>query len=190
MSLFPHLRRFSLIKAKISTNQLGCKAEHSDFENGFSHHYSMLFGPLVMTAAVIDTAVAYAATTVYEMDISKMDIVVLYSLSICVAISISSLYGYYGVYRESRRNLQDDKPNPLSKRKKRFDLNIIYERHLSILLGPLLVIAVTIDSIVVLYVTYLSNAVVVILYSLSIALVSSISLLLGYYRAKRKLAAY
>jgi len=166
------------------------KLDDSLLLTGGGRYYNMLFGPLAMTAAVIDTAVAYAATTVYKMDISKMDIVVLYNLSICVAISISSLYGYYGVYRESRRNLQDDKPNPLSKRKKRFDFNIIYERHLNILLGPLLVIAITIDSIVVLYATNLSNALAVILYSLSIALVSSISLLLGYYRAKRELAAY
>ena len=166
------------------------KLDDSLLLTGGGRYYNMLFGPLLMTVAVIETAVAYTAITVYRMDISKIDIVVLYSLSICIALSISSLYGYYGVYRESRRNLQDDRPNPLSKRKKCFDFDSIYERHLSILLGPLLVIAMTIDSLVVLYATYLSNAVVVILYSLSIALVSSISLLLGYYRAKRELAAY
>jgi hypothetical protein len=61
---------------------------------------------------------------------------------------------------------------------------------MSILYGPLLFIAITIDSLVVLYTTYLSNAVIVILYSLSIALVGLIGSLLGYYGAKRELRRY
>ena len=58
------------------------KLDDSLLLTGGGRYYNMLFGPLAMTAAVVDTAVAYAAMIVYKMDISKIDIVVLYSLSI------------------------------------------------------------------------------------------------------------
>ena len=171
-------------------HSLDTKQKRLDFERSFGRHYNMLFGPLIGLVVVIDTGVVCTKTVVYATDISVTEIVILYSLSTCVACSISLLFGYYGVYRESRKNLQDDKPNHLSKIKKRFDFESSYNHHMSILYGPLLFIAITIDSLVVLYTTYLSKAVIVILYSLSIALVGLISSLLGYYGAKRELRRY
>lgn len=51
-----------------------------------------------------------------------------------------------------------------------------------------MVISVTVDSLMVLlYSSNLSTADIVILYSLTIALVSVISLLFGYFRTKREL---
>ena len=74
----------------------------------------------------------------------------------------------------------------LNKRKKTFDFNSSYNRHMSILYGPLLAFAVTIDSLVVLlYSSNLSKTNIVILYSLTIVLATSISALLSYYGAKR-----
>jgi len=169
---------------------LDTKQKYLDFESSFGRYYNILFGPLIGIVFAIDTLVVVYATFMYVTDISKIELVMLYCLSTCVVHSISLLFGYCGAYRASRKSLQDNKPNPLSKRKKRFDFDSSYNRHTNILLGPLMVIAITIDSLVVLYATYLSNAIVIILYSLSIALASSISLLLGYYRAKRESRRY
>ena len=161
-------------------------------EENFSRYFTAIFGPLIGVIFIIDTlvihisAIGHLTPVVHAPDLSVADIVILYSLSTCVVFSISLLFGYYGAWRALRKSLQDDNSKHLNKRKKSFNFNSSYNRHMSILYGPLLAFAVTIDSLVVLlYSSNLSKTNIVILYSLTIVLATSISALLSYYGAKR-----
>ncbi|MGB2054538.1 MAG: hypothetical protein ACPHUG_04285, partial [Porticoccaceae bacterium] len=134
-------------------------------EKSFARYFTAIFGPLIGVIYALDTMVIHVSTfghltlVVHTPDLSAADIAILYSLSTCLVFSISLLFGYYGAWRELRKNLQDNNSNHLNKRKKCFNFYSSYNRHMSILYGPLLVFAVTADSLMVLlYSSNLSTA--------------------------------
>lgn len=160
------------------------------FENSFLRYSTAIFTPLIGIIFILDTMVIHISTVnhltpVLDIPIfSVSDIIILYSLSTCAVFTISLLFGYYGVWRYHHKQVQIKSPNYLSMRKT-FDF---YNHQTRLVYGTLMIISVTVDSLMVLlYSSNLSTADIVILYSLTIALVSVISLLFGYYRTKREL---
>ena len=162
-------------------------------KKGFYCYFNVAFECLIMLVFVLDSFVTLISTigdltpvVVHPPDFLVTDIVILYSLSICAVYSISLLFGCYGVWRESRKNLQDHNSKHLSKRKKHFGVNSRYECYLGIPCAPTLVFAVTIDSLVVMfYADSLSRDEVATLYSTTIVLILFITPLLKYVRARR-----
>ena len=163
------------------------------FENSFLRYSTAIFAPLIGIIFILDTVVIHISTVAHltpVVDIANFsvsDIIILYSLSTCAVFTISLLFGYYAVWRDTHKQVQVKSPNYLSMRKT-FDFYNHYNHQTRLVYGPLMVISVTVDSLMVLlYLSNLSTADIVILYSLTIALVSVISLLFGYYRTKREL---
>jgi hypothetical protein len=163
------------------------------FENSFLRYSTAIFTPLIGIIFILDTMVIHISTVTHltpVLDIpifSVSDIIILYSLSTCAVFTISLLFGYYGVWRDHHKQVQIKSPNYLSMRKT-FDFYNHYNHQTRLVYGTLMIISVTVDSLMVLlYSSNLSTADIVILYSLTIALVSVISLLFGYYRTKREL---
>jgi len=166
------------------------------FENSFLRYSTAIFAPLIGVIFILDTMVIHISTVAQltpVVDIPKFsmsDIIILYSLSTCAVFTISLLFGYYAVWRNAHKQVQIKSPGYLSMRKT-FDFYNHYNRQTRLVYGPLMVISVTIDSLMVLlYSSNLSTADIIILYSLTIALVSVISLLFGYYRTKRELRGH